>query len=170
MGSQGSPATTGWHMQVGQIFKEAAEVGKQRNMTVYAKIQVCNSHEVATVPYIPVPGILYDKYKYMHEYNVRGVLYCWYFGSYPSLMNKAAGELAFAPFYRSKQEFLKHLAAIYWGREAEKAVEAWNLFEAGYTNYPINMAFSGLVLWLTDLSASSLKACRFTGFKHLENY
>ena len=125
----------------GKIFKEAAEVGKQRNMTVYAKIQVCNSHEVATVPYIPVPGILYDKYKYMHEYNVRGVLYCWYFGSYPSLMNKAAGELAFAPFYRSKQEFLKHLAAIYWGREAEKAVEAWNLFEAGYTNYPINMAF-----------------------------
>ena len=56
-------------------------------------------------------------------------------------MNKAAGELAFAPFYKSKQEFLKNLAAIYWGREAEKAVEAWNLFEAGYTNYPINMAF-----------------------------
>ncbi|MBE7037270.1 MAG: hypothetical protein E7403_08260, partial [Ruminococcaceae bacterium] len=29
---------------------------------VYAKIQVCCSHELATVPYVPVPGILYDKY------------------------------------------------------------------------------------------------------------
>lgn len=125
----------------GKIFRKAAETGKKRNTPVYAKLQVCSSHEVSTVPYVPVPGILYDKYKYMHENNVSGAMYCWYFGNFPSMMNKAAGELAFAPFFTSKDKFLKHLGGIYWGKDCEKAAEAYNLFEKGYSNYPVSMTF-----------------------------
>lgn len=125
----------------GKLFERAAEIGESRNTPVYAKIQVCNSHEVASVPYVPVPGILYDKFRYMHEHNITGVLYCWYFGNYPSLMNKAASELSFAPFYETKQEFLEYLASIYWGKEAKKVAEAWQCFEDGYSQYPVNVAF-----------------------------
>lgn len=125
----------------GKIMEMAAEAGIRRNTPVYAKLQVCSSHEVSTVPYVPVPGILYDKYKYMHENNVTGALYCWYFGNFPSMMNKAAGELAFAPFFPAKDEFLKHIAGIYWGSNAEKVASAYNLFEEGYSNYPVSMTF-----------------------------
>ena len=125
----------------GKVFKYAAESGEKNDAPVFAKIQVCTSHEISTVPYIPVPGILYDKYRYMHQHNVTGVLYCWYFGNYPSMMNKAAGELAFAPFYPSKDEFLEHIAGIYWGSNAKEAASAYKKFEEGYQNYPVNMSF-----------------------------
>ncbi|NLB41245.1 MAG: hypothetical protein GX815_03135, partial [Clostridiales bacterium] len=123
------------------LFESAAQIGESRNTPIYAKIQVCNSHEVASVPYVPVPGILYDKFRYMHEHNITGVLYCWYFGNYPSLMNKAASELSFAPFYETKQEFLEYLASIYWAKDAKKVAEAWQCFEDGYSQYPVNVAF-----------------------------
>lgn len=77
----------------------------------------------------------------MHEHNVTGVVYCWYFGNYPSMMNKAAGELAFEPFFDSKEKFLKHLAGIYWGKDSQMAVEAYEMFEQGYANYPVSMSF-----------------------------
>ncbi len=125
----------------GKLFEAAADAAKEKNAPLFAKIQVCNSHEVASVPYVPVPGILYDKYKYMHENGVNGVMYCWYFGNYPSMMSKAAGELAFAPFFENKSDFLVHLAGIYWGKDAKRVAKAYQLFEDGYSNYPLNTCF-----------------------------
>ncbi|MBQ4159864.1 MAG: hypothetical protein IJD83_02935 [Clostridia bacterium] len=125
----------------GPLFKASAEAARETGVHQFAKIQVCSSHEVSTVPYVPVPGILYDKYKYMHEHGVDGVMYCWYFGNYPSVMSKAAGELAFAPFYKTKEDFLTHLAGIYWGRNTKAVVDAYLQFEKGYKNYPLNTCF-----------------------------
>lgn len=125
----------------GPLFESAAKAAQTSGVRQFAKIQVCSSHEVSTVPYVPVPGILYEKYKYMHENGVDGVLYCWYFGNYPSVMSKAAGELAFAPFYETKEEFLTHLAGIYWGRNTKEVVDAYLQFEKGYKNYPLNTCF-----------------------------
>ena len=125
----------------GKLFKRAAETGAKRGTPVYAKIQACSSHEVSSVPYVPVPGILYEKFKYMHEHNVSGAMYCWYFGNYPSMMNKAAGELAFAPFFENKDDFLEHLSGIYWGSDAKFAANAYNCFEEGYKNYPVSTTF-----------------------------
>lgn len=125
----------------GQVFQEAAEIAVQRKTPLYAKLQVCSSHEVSSVPYVPVPGILYDKYQYILEHDVRGVMYCWFFGNYPSMMSKAAGELAFTPRWENKEEFLEYLAGIYWGSDAKKAVQAYELFAEGYSNYPVSMSF-----------------------------
>lgn len=110
---------------------------------VYAKIQVCCSHELATVPYVPVPGILYDKYLALKEYDTEGVMYCWFFGNYPGLMNKAAGELAFLPFAESKEEFLKKTALLYTDAfSAEKLAKAWAIFEESYKKCPYNVIFA----------------------------
>ena len=50
----------------------------------------------------------------MHELGVSGAMQSWYFGNYPSLMTKAAGELSFAPFPATEKDFLQRLAAIHW--------------------------------------------------------
>lgn len=84
----------------GEVFRHGAETAN--GAPLYAKLQICASHELATVPYVPVPGILYDKYKEMHRLGVTGAVYCWFFGNYPSLMNKAASELGFLPFPNTK--------------------------------------------------------------------
>ncbi len=110
---------------------------------LYAKTQVCSSHELATVPYVPVPGILYDRYKEMRRRGVEGVMYCWFFGNYPSLMNQAASQLAFHPFPEKKQAFLLKLASLYVDKEsAPQLAKAWAFFEEGYKNCPCNIAFS----------------------------
>ncbi|MEA4824114.1 MAG: hypothetical protein VB111_08395 [Clostridiaceae bacterium] len=134
-----------WLSYVGpsELFRITAEEAKAAGKTCFAKMQVCCSHEVASVPYVPVPGIIYKKYKAAHELGVTGVMQCWYFGNYPCLMSKAAGELAFEDFSRGEDAFLADLAAIYWGRSrAAVVVNAWRYFERAYRNYPMNVMFS----------------------------
>lgn len=125
----------------GELMEATAKANKAHNKKTFAKIQVCSSHEISTVPYVPAPGILYDKYKFMHENNITGVMQCWYFGNYPSMMNKSAYELSFSPYFKDKDEFLTYLAKTYFGKDYAHAVRAWKLFEQGYTNFPVNMAF-----------------------------
>jgi hypothetical protein len=113
----------------------------QKNNPVSAKIQVCCSHEVATVPLVPVPGLLYRKYKAMHDLGVSHVMQCWYFGNYPGIMNKAAGELAFEDFSNTEEDFLRRLAKPEWGKYADQVIKAWTLFAEGYSNYPLHNMF-----------------------------
>jgi len=134
-----------WLSYVGpsQMFRVTAEAAMKHKKHLYAKMQVCCSHELATVPYIPAPGIIFDKFKAAYELGVEGVLECWYFGNYPSIMSKAAGELSFCHDYSDKEAFIRRLAAIYAGGSRSKELaRAWDFFEASYVNYPINIMFS----------------------------
>jgi hypothetical protein len=129
-----------WLSYIGpsQLYRRIADaVPKKKGARLFAKIQVGCSHEVATVPFVPVPSKLYYKYKAMHELGVSGAMQCWYFGSYPSAMTKAAGELSFTPFPESEDAFLAHLAKIRWGKAASAVVRAWKYFSEGYGNYPV---------------------------------
>ena len=105
-----------------------------------AKLQVCCSHELATVPFMPVPGMLYRKYKVLQDVGVTDVIQCWYFGNYPGLMSRAAGRLAFWDFRKGDENaFLTALAKTDWGEHAGQVVRAWQLFDAGYEAYPVNI-------------------------------
>jgi len=133
-----------WLSYIGpsELFSHTAKEAKKYGKHMFAKMQVCCSHEIASVPYVPVPGIIYKKLKAAHELSVEGILQCWYFGNYPSMMSKAAGELAFDSF-ENEDAALTRLAAIYYGRsKAPSVVRAWKLFEAAYRNYPLNIMFS----------------------------
>ena len=125
------------------MFEETAKEANKYNKHLYAKMQVCCSHELASMPYIPVPGLVFRKYKGAYEYGVEGILQCWYFGNYPSIMSKAAGELSFTEDFSDEKEFLLHLAGICYGKTNAPAIaEAWSLFGEGYHNYPTNIMMS----------------------------
>ncbi len=134
-----------WLSYVGpsEMFQVTAEEAQKSGKEMFAKMQVCCSHEIASVPYVPVPGILYKKYAKARALDVTGIMQCWYFGNYPSLMSKAAGELAFVEKFDNEDGFLRSLAGIYWGNsKADTIVKMWKEFEAGYSNYPRNIMFS----------------------------
>ncbi len=124
------------------IFTDCAKNAVKNGARASAKIQVGCSHEVATVPFVPVPGNLYEKYSAMRKLKVSSVMQCWYFGNYPGLMNKAAGELCFEPFPLTEDDFLLKLASIDWGENAEKVVKAWKYFSKGYSDFPYNLSFT----------------------------
>lgn len=129
-----------WLSYVGPAegFKSVAEAGMLSGSRIGAKIQVGNSHEVATVPFVPVPGLLYRKYKAMREAGVSTVLQCWYFGNYPGIMNKAAGELSFDDFTDDEDTFLRKLAAPYWGKDSGLVADVWKRFSDAYAEYPLS--------------------------------
>ncbi len=123
-------------------FERVARTALENQTPVSAKIQTANSHEVATAPNLPVPSLLYRKFSAMQRLGVSHTMLCWYFGNYPGLMNKAAGELASTPFPRDENAFLRRLAESYWGEDAApKVVEAWKHFSAGFENYPLTNLF-----------------------------
>ncbi|MBN2375824.1 MAG: hypothetical protein JXD22_05470 [Sedimentisphaerales bacterium] len=122
-------------------FERMAYAIQKAGSPMSAKIQTGCSHELATVPFVPVPGNLYRKFRAMHELGVTHVMLCWYFGNYPGVMNKAVGELSFEPFPKTEDEFLHELASTEWGKHTDKVVQAWRLFAEGYGNFPLTNHF-----------------------------
>ena len=120
----------------GVPFKELAARSAAAGRSLAAKIQVCTSHEDATVPYVPAPGLLYRKFKGIKACGVDTAMLCWYFGNYPGLMNQAAGELAFETFADGEEAFLERLAKPVWGDKSRKMMELWRAFSQAYANYP----------------------------------
>lgn len=134
-----------WLSYIGpsQLFDITAKQAMESKKTMYAKMQICASHEVATVPYVPVPLNVYQKVKKAIELNVTGIMQCWYFGNYPCFMSKAVGMLAFKNDFKSDDEFLRYLAMTVFGKSrAENIYMAWKHFSQGYVNFPINIMFS----------------------------
>ena len=119
-------------------FERVAEAASGAGSSLGAKIQVGCSHEVATVPFVPVPGLLYRKYKAMKEAGVSTVMQCWYFGNYPGVMNKAAGELSFDDFLEDENSFLERLARPEWGADAPQVARLWRNLSDAYANYPLS--------------------------------
>lgn len=136
-----------WLSYIGpsDAFKQmaAAVASAGQSAEISAKIQACCSHEVASAPYVPVPGQLFGKYGAMRELGVTSVMQCWYFGNLPCLMNRAAAsELPFADRGQTEDEFLLRLAQRDWGpQDAPHIVKAWRLFAKAYDKYPMTNAF-----------------------------
>jgi len=119
-------------------FAQVAEASREANGRIGAKIQVGCSHECATVPFVPVPGLLYRKYRAMREARCTTVMQCWYFGNYPGVMNKAAGELAFSTFDEDEDAFLLKLAKPEWGTSSATVAKLWKDFSDAYAEYPLS--------------------------------
>ncbi len=131
-----------WLSYVGpsELFVRCARAARPGR--VAAKLQVSCSHEVATAQLVPVPGLLYRKYRAMRRLGVSAAMHSWYFGAYPSLMTRAAGLLSQAPFPRSEDQFLRRLAQADWQEHTDTVVRAWKLFARAYRNYPTAHVFA----------------------------
>lgn len=122
----------------GAPFSAVAAAARSAGSSICAKIQVSCSHEIATLPYVPVPGLLYRKYKAMRGEGVSSVLQCWFFGGTPGLMNRAAGELSRSDFSECEDDFLLRLARGDWGDDAPVAAGLWRAFSDAYSEYPLS--------------------------------
>jgi len=67
---------------------------------------------------------------------------CWYFGNYPSVMNRAAGRCSFEPFPESEEALMFELAEPDWGGSTPTVVGAWKRFRDAYEQFPANVLFA----------------------------
>ncbi len=120
------------------VFDDFAAAVTRHGGRLGAKIQVGTSHEIGSVPYVPVPALTYRKYAALQRAGVETVMQGWKTGATPGFMNEAAGRLAFLDCTAvTEQEFLRELAQIEWGVDvADEAVRGWELLSEAFANYP----------------------------------
>jgi len=122
-------------------FVKIANIAKENGTLTSAKIQTSNNYELATVPYIPVPTLLYQKFESMKQLGVTHTLLAWVVGSYSGLMKKGAGLLSMNS-YNNVDSFLESLASIHLKKEDVPAmVKAWELFGEAFSHYPLSNTF-----------------------------
>lgn len=130
-----------------QQFRTYADAARAQGREVWAKLQVNATHELATVPNIPVPGILYDKISGAREAGVTGVMATWTMAVRPTLNSFAAGRLlSHWGKLPPRDEFLCQLARAYFDPSLSEEtmhllVEAWTRFEEAMKQYPTTVGF-----------------------------
>jgi hypothetical protein len=120
------------------VYKRINKLTAECGMKIYSKLQMGNTYELPSEPFIPVPSSVYKKFKGMHETETSGTMLNWAIGGLPSMMFKVAGESSFAPL-ESEKDILKRAAMITWGEKyAKDVIKAWKLFFKSFSLYPMD--------------------------------
>lgn len=123
-------------------FKDILSQARARKMKIMAKIQLGTTHELVTVPYIPVPYILAEKISRMRKAELDGYLGCWIFGGDTTVMSRIAGKMSVNPTL-SASKAVEEVAIGEFGDEktAGYVTRAWKHFSKAWKNYPFSIPF-----------------------------
>jgi hypothetical protein len=129
-------------------FLKHLQIAKSRGMKVMAKLQLASTHELASVPYIPVPFNVAEKMSGLRKHEVNGFLGCWNMGGELSPMTRLAGKMSRVPTL-SPIQALRETAVEEFGEDvADDVLKAWKLFSEGWKEYPM----SGDFTWNSPIS------------------
>ena len=122
-------------------FKKQLNIAKAKGMRIMAKIQISNTHELASVPYLPLPGLLADKMKSMKESGVDGYLGCWAFGGNISPMTRLAGRMSRFPQVPVSKAIAEIAGNEFGEKSAAAVTAAWAHFAKAWHPYPFSIPF-----------------------------
>ena len=108
--------------------------------SIWAKFQVNTSHELATVPNLPLIVSLYRKFKYLQQAKINGYMASIHFGCAPDTLNVfVTKKLSTKGFDYNEKKCLTKIAYEFFGHnvDAEKVVRAWYGFMRASYCYPI---------------------------------
>jgi len=120
------------------LFRRKARKAKDCGHAVWGKAQINVTHEFCSMPYMPVPFLLRDKFRGLARAGVEGLMCCWIFGGYPGVGSEQANAMMWQPLGDAKRTLLDSAAALYGEKTAPAVVEAWELFSRGYACYPFD--------------------------------
>jgi hypothetical protein len=122
-------------------FTGSSDAARKRGFTVHAKLQLGTTHEIATVPNLPLIEQLHGKFVQMTRRGVSGFMGTWNFGCSLTL-NTAALRLYLQnpESYESCDRFMRDLATAYFGDvDPDTVRSSWRLFGQAFQNYPFSI-------------------------------
>ncbi len=126
-------------------FLKLHDEAKRHGLPVMAKLQVGTTHELATVPNLPLVDHLYEKLLGVERLGLHGMLATWNFGNSFSLNTAAIGRFVHNPERPSPQDFVARLAEGYLGvTDGDAVARAVAQFSAAMAWYPFDMS---LLYW-----------------------
>lgn len=121
------------------------EAAARRNLKIVAKIQVNNSWELASVPWLPVVDLVAEHCLRLARAGIRDLMASWTLGGYPSLNLRVANLIVSHPQV-DVDDVLDQVAEERYGAEAAPHVRlAWTAFSDALRAYPfdINTLYTG---------------------------
>lgn len=120
----------------GELSQESWVLAKARGMGAVAKVQVCNSWELSSYPYLPTMDLVAQHAVNLANVGVRGVMLSWSTGCCPAPNLRVYSELR--PGETTPEPMLDRLAKDLYGEKAPQARKAWTAFSKGFANYPFS--------------------------------
>jgi hypothetical protein len=118
-------------------------LAKEAGLKTVAKVQLNNSWELSTVPYLPVMDLVAEHCHNLASMDVDGMMLSWTLGGYPSSNLEIAARFSAKPL-PSAEAVLTSVAVERYGVEgAPLARKAWTAFSTAFREYP----YHGLVLY-----------------------
>ena len=112
--------------------KEYLGFAKKCGHKILSKVQINNSWELSSVPYIPVFDLIIEHMGNLKGLGVTGLMLSWTLGGYPSASFNLVNEIFSGEF--SYDDWLK----AQFGNEWETAKESVALFSNAFRNYPFS--------------------------------
>jgi hypothetical protein len=135
----------------------------KHGLKTVAKVQLNNSWELSSVPYLPVLDLVAEHCTNLRREGVDGMMLSWSLGGYPSINLEAAQLIQDDP-QADPSAVLDQLAEKHFGpRAAPHIRKAWAAFSEAFRQYPYN----GAVLYNApqQMGPANLLYRRATGFQ-----
>ena len=122
---------------------ESLQFARGRGVPVHAKLQIGTTHEIATVPNLPLIEKLHEKLCGLVRYDIAGIMACWNFGCSLTLNSYAVGFFRRNPKKSmDKKWFMEELIRGYFGDVDSQAItRAWADFGTIFDNFPFSITF-----------------------------
>jgi hypothetical protein len=109
---------------------------KERGLKTIAKVQVNNTWELSSVPWLPVPDLVVRHISALSDAKTDGLMLSWSLGGYPSPNLEITDRISNNPEL-SKDELLNTLAEERYGKRAVSAArKAWTAFSNAFEQFP----------------------------------
>lgn len=116
---------------------ESFELARKYGLRSFAKLQFGTTHELATVPNLPLIGNLFKKATYLKENNMAGFMGCWNFGNMISANTVAFNWFLSSDAPAESEVALQCFANYYFPScDSAKIANAWNVFAEAMNFYP----------------------------------
>ena len=119
-------------------FQASFELARELGLSCMAKLQFGTTHELATVPNLPVLGNLFRKADFLRKNNLAGFMGCWNFGNMITANTAGFNYFLSKECPDDKNLALQAFAERYFpGCRPDRVVAAWDNFADAMNSYPL---------------------------------
>ncbi len=123
-------------------FKDSWELANRCNLKMMAKLQIGTTHELATVPNLPIIGNVYRKAVNARKMGLAGFMGTWNFGNMITVNTAALNHFLGANISDDQDLELRKFATEYFPNcEPAQINTAWNKFAEAMNSYPFSIPY-----------------------------
>ncbi|MDD2404006.1 MAG: hypothetical protein PHV75_08075 [Victivallaceae bacterium] len=123
-------------------FRDSSEIARLYNRQMMAKLQIGTTHELATVPNLPIIGNIYRKAVNVRKMGLAGFMGTWNFGNMITANTAALNHFLEENISDDQALELRKFAETYFpGCHAGNIAEAWDKFAEAMDFYPFSIPY-----------------------------